>query len=212
MGQGICPYTSFSSFWCMTKKSLIAPNFSCISFCSGSRGSDKKAALGESTVPVWLKNELQEAEFIPKLDLPPEDEENKKRVDKVEEDCTTPEWLQAELDEADLLDVNKKEIQGDELSFTEDGDLGVGFKNTSVDKPGASGMVSDEAENDISLQSYLGKSMSKSDCIKLIANLHEKIDRLEAENQTLHKTVAQQLDRITDLEAKCQKFAMQHTV
>ena len=157
-------------------------------------------------MPIWLKKELQEAEFIPKLELPPDDETNTKDVP---EKPSTPTWLQAEIDEADLLAINKKEVQADELSFTEDGDLGVGTSKVSRDVPDTSVNDEDESED---LKSYLGRSMSKSDCIRLIAELQEKVDRLETENQKLHKTVAQQLDRITDLENECRKFDMQQTV
>ncbi len=187
-------------------------------FCvfSGSSEEIPQVASTQSAIPAWLKNELQEAEFIPRLDLGDSDNDDTEKPSKEhgktkDNDNSTPNWLQAELDESDAT-AKQNDSHPDTKSedFTEDGDLGISPRKVSgeTEKKSEDG----EEEEDTDLQSYLGKSLSKADCVKLIADLQQKVEKLEAENQMLHKTVAQQLNRITDLENKANSAGMNQTI
>ena len=123
------------------------------------------------------------------------------------------------LDLGDLQDTSKltpngKDIAPDSrsLDFTEEGDLGLGSprrkkKESESQKELAQRQTSQSSNDDLNeTVSQLEKSMSKQDCIKLIADLQTKVEQLETENQLLHKTVAQQLDKITTLEDRCKQF------
>ncbi len=189
------------------------------SFCCFSGSSGEPPCLGESTAPAWLKLELEEAEFIPKQEAAKEEHE----TFVVKEEAAKNETNPFKLDLGDLQDTSKltpngKDITPDSrsLDFTEEGDLGLPSptrkKKESESQKGLAPRQTDrqtsQSSNDDLNEtvSQLEKSMSKQDCIKLIAELQNKVEQLETENQFLHKTVAQQLDKITRLEDRCKQF------
>ncbi len=122
--------------------------------------------------------------------------------------------LQETADDTALLGAVQKESQPDSKSedFTEEGDLGFRAQQRKAENNAACATTkSDQTVTDTDIESPL-EILSRGDCIKLIGELQQKIDNLETENQTLHKTVAQQLNKITDLESKLLTAGLNQTI